>query len=125
MALVSGGGLAASDERAPSGAGGGAPDKRGAGAPGHTKPLPPFVEKREKDRIAAADLVARGLAVPDANGVVTLRNGRFVNFKLDGTEYLTAVLIDFSDVQHGQIPAPNRSIDNSTYWSIDRFGAGI
>ena len=119
MALVSGGGLAASDERAPSGAGGGAPDKRGAGAPGHTKPLPPFVEKREKDRIAAADLVARGLAVPDANGVVTLRNGRFVNFKLDGTEYLTAVLIDFSDVQHGQIPAPNRSIDNSTYWSAD------
>src|SRR5688572_21577253 len=95
MALVSEGGLVASGDRAQSGAGGGAPDRRGGAAAGHSKPLPPFVQKRQKDRIAAADLVARGLAVPDANGVVSLRNGRFVNYKLQGTEYLTAVLIDF------------------------------
>ena len=102
-----------------SGAGGGAPDRRGVAAPGHTKPLPPFVDKHRKERIAAADLVARGLASPDANGVVTLRNGRFVNYKLQGTEYLTVVLIDFTDVQRGLIPAPDRSIDNSTYWPAD------
>jgi len=119
MALVSDGGLVASGDRAVSGAGGGAPDRRGAAAAGHAKPLPPFVEKHRKERIAAADLVARGLVAPDANGRVTLRNGRFVNYKLQGTEYLTAVLIDFTDVQHGQIPAPDRSIDNSTYWSAD------
>jgi immune inhibitor A len=119
MALVSEGGLVASGDRAQSGAGGGAPDRRGGAAAGHSKPLPPFVQKRQKDRIAAADLVARGLAVPDANGVVSLRNGRFVNYKLQGTEYLTAVLIDFTDVQHGQIPAPDRSVDNSSYWSAD------
>ena len=42
-----------------------------------------------------------------------------MNYKLQGTEYLTAVLIDFTDVQHGQIPAPDRSVDNSTYWPAD------
>src|SRR5688572_210081 len=119
MALVSEGGLVASGDRALSGAGGAAPDRRGGAATGHAKPLPPFVEKHRKERIAAADLVARGLAIPDANGVVSLRNGRFVNYKLQGTEYLTAVLIDFTDVQHGQIPAPDRAIDNSSYWPAD------
>src|SRR5262245_35447588 len=86
---------------------GGAPDKRGAAGAGHVKPLPAFVAKREKERIEAADLVARGLATPDPNGIVTLKNGRFVNYKLEGTEYLTAVLIDFTDVQHGQIAQPD------------------
>ena len=92
--------------------------KRGPSA-GDAKPLPPFVEKRAKERIAAADLVARGLATPDANGLVTLKNGRFVNYRLQGTARLTAVLIDFTDVRHGQIPRPDRTVDNNTYWSAD------
>src|SRR5256885_9479467 len=46
-------------------AGSGSPGKYGV-SQGHVKPLPPFVEKRQKERIAAADLVARGLASPDA-----------------------------------------------------------
>ena len=92
--------------------------KRGASS-GDTKPLPRFVEKRAKERIAAADLVARGLATPDANGVVTLKNGKFVNYRLQGVERLTAVLIDFTDVRHGQIPKPDRAVDNNTYWSAD------
>ena len=92
--------------------------KRGPSA-GDAKPLPPFVEKRAKERIAAADLVARGLATPDANGLVTLKNGRFVNYRLQGTERLTAVLIDFTDVRHAQIPRPDRTVDNNTYWSAD------
>jgi immune inhibitor A len=100
-------------------------DSQGAGAPGkngaagHARPLPPFVQKREKERLAAADLVARGQATADENGIVQLRNGRFVNYRLQGTESLTAVLIDFSDLQHGQIEQPDRSTDNSTYWSAD------
>jgi immune inhibitor A len=98
--------------------GGGASSKTGV-ANGHAKPLPAFVAKRERERRAAADLVAKGLAAPDAAGTVTLKNGRFVNFRLEGTEYLTTVLIDFTDVQHGQIPQPNRATDNSTYWSAD------
>lgn len=98
--------------------GGGVPGKQGI-ASGHVKPLPPFVEKHQKERIAAADLVARGLATPDADGIVTLRNGRFVNYRLQGTEFLTTALIDFRDLQHGAIPEPDRSVDNSTYWSAD------
>ena len=53
----------------------------------------------------AADLVARGQATPDEDGLVQLRNGRYVQYRLQGTEYLTAALIDFTDVRHGQIPA--------------------
>jgi hypothetical protein len=63
--------------------------------------------------------VARGLASPGADGLITLRNGRFVRYKLQGVEYLTTVLIDFTDVQRGQIPEPDRTIDNRTYWSAD------
>jgi immune inhibitor A len=97
---------------------------RGAGgkdgvAVGHVKPLPDFVAKREKERIAASDLVAKGQATADADGIVALKNGRFVRYRLQGTEYLTAVLIDFSDLQHGNIPKPDRTVDNSTYWSAD------
>jgi immune inhibitor A len=95
-------------------AGGGASGREEA-TRGHVKPLPAFVEKREKERIAAADLVARGQA-PDANGRVQLRNGRYVRYRLQGTEYLTAALIDFTDVQHGQLPVPDRTVDNSTYY---------
>jgi immune inhibitor A len=94
------------------------PDKTGLSV-GHVKPLPTFVEKHNRERIDAADLVARGLATPDADGIVTLKNGRYVNYRLEGIEHLTAVLIDFTDVKHGQIPQPDRTVDNSTYWSAD------
>lgn len=85
-------------------------------ARGHVKALPKFVENSEKERIKAADLVARGQAAPDGNGLIRLRNGRYVRHRLQGTEYLTAVLVDFSDIQHGQLPVPNRAVDNSTYY---------
>lgn len=97
--------------------GNGAPSKAGVG--GHSKPLPSFVQKNQRERLAAADLVARGLARADANGIVVLRNGKFVKHRLEGTEYLTAVLIDFTDVRHGQIAEPDRTTDNSTYWTAD------
>ena len=102
----------------PRAASGAAPGKDGITS-GHVKRLPAFVQKREKERMAAADLVARGLAAPDASGIVSLRNGRCVRHRLQGVEYLTVALVDFTDVQHGQIPQPNRAIDNSTYWSAD------
>ena len=98
--------------------GGAAPGKDGV-SNGHVKPLPAFVQKRESERLMAADLVARGLATPDANGLVTLRNGRFVRHRLQGVEFLTVALVDFTDLQHGQLPEPDRATDNSTYWSAD------
>lgn len=90
-----------------------------ANANPHSKPLPTFVQKKENERFAAADLVAKGQAAPDANGIVTLKNGKSVRYRLQGEEYLTVALVDFSDVQHGQIAQPDRSVDNSTYWTAD------
>src|SRR4051812_47190951 len=99
--------------------GGAAANGKDGAANGHSKPLPSFVEKKEQQRFAAADLVAKGQAAPDANGIVTLKNGKPVRYKLQGTEYLTVALVDFSDVKHGQIAEPDRTVDNSTYWSAD------
>src|SRR6188474_313471 len=86
---------------------------------GHNKPLPAFVQKKENERFAAADLVAKGEATANADGIVTLKNGKPVRYRLQGEEHLTVALIDFSDVQHGQIAEPDRSVDNSTYWTAD------
>jgi immune inhibitor A len=115
LAAASGG---AATHAASASAGAGAPAKDTSGT-GHEKQLPKFVKKAEANRIAAADLVARGQAAPDANGIVTLKNGKSVRYKLQGTEYLTTALVDFSDVKHGNIAQPDRSVDNSTYWSAD------
>jgi immune inhibitor A len=101
-----------------SSAGAGAPARDGQGG-GHEKPLPKFVQKWQNERIVAADLVARGKATPNAEGVVELPNGKFVKHRLEDTEYLSVVLVDYSDVKHGGIPQPDRSVDNSTYWVSD------
>ena len=110
--IVPGAGSAGSGKNAA----GGAASGRDEAARGHVKPLPKFVEKHEKERAVAADLVARGQASPDGDGLVQLRNGKYVRYRLQGTEYLTAALIDFSDLPHGQLPVPNRAVDNSTYY---------
>jgi immune inhibitor A len=102
----------------PTAPGGGASGKENS-ATGHVKLLPKFVEKAQSDRIRAGDLVGRGQATPDASGIVTLKNGKRVRYRLQGTEYLTVALIDFSDLKHGHLPAPDRTIDNSTYYTAD------
>jgi immune inhibitor A len=99
-------------------AGTSSPGKNGQGVRA-VKPLPKFVQKWQNERKLAADLVARGKATADANGVVELPNGKFVRHKLEDTEQLTVVLVDYSDVKHNTIPQPNRATDNSTYWIPD------
>ena len=103
---------------APSAAGSAAGGEDGI-TKGHVKALPKFVVKKEQERLAAADLVARGQANADANGIVTLKNGKRVQYRQEGEEYLTVALVDFSDLTHGNIPKPDRSVDNSTYWPGD------
>lgn len=98
--------------------GGGAAGKTGQGN-GHVVNLPRFVQKQEQERRLAADLVAQGKAVPDAGGVVTLKNGKRVRYRQQGEEYLTVALVDFADLKHGNIPQPDRTVDNSTYWPGD------
>jgi immune inhibitor A len=119
IALVAGAMLPATGAAGRRPEGGTAAAGRDGVSRGHVKPLPAFVQKKQNERLAAAELVARGLASPDASGLVQLKNGRFIRYRLQGTEYLTAVLFDFSDVQHGQIAQPDRAVDNSTYWTAD------
>jgi immune inhibitor A len=88
-------------------------------ARGHVKPLPKFVEKWQRDKAAAADAVATGEATPNADGVVELKNGKFVEHRLEKTDHIVTVLVEFSDVAHNQMAAPDRSVDNSTYWTRD------
>jgi immune inhibitor A len=112
---VSGGGVP-SLSVAPA-AGAGASGQKGSTA--HVKALPKFVQKKEKERLVAADLVVRGQATVDAAGVVTLKNGKRVQYRQQGEAYLTVVLVDFADLAHGNIPKPDRTKDNATYWPGD------
>ena len=118
LVLVAASATGAGARAGTSAAGAGASGKGGT-AIGHAKPLPKFVQKAEAARRTAADLVARGQAAVDPSGFVTLRNGNRVRYRLQGTEYLTTALIDFSDLKHGNLAEPSRSADNSTYWSSD------
>ena len=73
MLLMATPGSAVAADRSSSG-GGAAPSKQRVGN-GHTKKQPLLVEKWLRNKQAAADLVARGRAAPDENGIVTLKNG--------------------------------------------------
>jgi len=86
---------------------------------GDVRNLPGFVKKWQGEKQTAADQVARGAAKPNAKGVVKLKNGKYVQHSLETTEQMTIALIDFSDLKHNSIPEPDRSVDNSTYWTPD------
>jgi immune inhibitor A len=80
------------------------------------KPKPLFARKWQQQKFAAADLVAQGNATVMPNGNVRLPNGQFVDYALEGEDHIVTLLADFTDPLHGQIPKPDRSVDNSTYW---------
>src|SRR5919107_1294127 len=86
LALAASGGATTSQATSRSGAAGAGAGKDGTPA-GHVKLLPKFVQKQEQERLAAADLVARGKATADAEGVVTLKNGKRVQYRQEGEEY--------------------------------------
>ena len=96
-----------------------APDTQAGRAGGDVRGLPRFVKKWQAEKATAADLVARGKARADRHGRVRLGNGRYVQHALESTQHMTVALIDFSDRKHGNMPEPDRSVDNSTYWSPD------
>ncbi|HEY7477503.1 MAG TPA: immune inhibitor A domain-containing protein [Actinomycetota bacterium] len=84
---------------------------------GDVKPLPDFVRKWMGNKETAADLVARGLARPNARGVIRLANGQFVDYALEDTDHIVTILAEFDDPERGQIAEPDRTVDNSTYWA--------
>ncbi len=96
---------------------------RDEGAPGDVRNLPKLVQKWMGEKVRAADLVAQGEATVDRKGRVRLANGEFVDYALEGTDNITTVLVEFADGTdgplHNQIPEPDRTLDNTTYWRDD------
>ena len=104
----------ASSASAVPGAGGRLTDAPQRVADAKLKPL--FARKWQAQKFAVADLVAQGKATVLPNGTVKLPNGHFVDYALEGEDHIVTLLADFTDPQHGQIPEPDRTQDNSTYW---------
>jgi immune inhibitor A len=94
------------------------PQRVGTGT-GEVKKLPPQVERWQAERERAAELVAEGRREPNGRGVVTLPDGTFVDYELEGTDHIVTLLGEFTDPVHNQIAEPDRSVNNSTYWIPD------
>ena len=103
-----------------------APSSTAAASRPDDRPGPRTREQREL-RAAAIEKVAKGQAVKDAKGVVKLGNGKFAEVETTKSDKIFTVLSEFGTAadrklgtapgpQHDQIPAPDRSKDNSTYW---------
>src|SRR5574338_64656 len=45
--------------------------------------------------------------------------GQYVQLSREGQGMVWTVLGEFADLKHNQIPAPDRAVDNSTYWVSD------
>jgi immune inhibitor A len=55
-----------------------------------------------------------------ANGKVKeVAKGQYVELAREGEGAVWTVLGEFADLQHNQIPQPDRAVDNSTYWVSD------
>ena len=90
----------------------------------------PLTKTWVAQRKAALDLVGKGKATPDANGVVRLGKGKAAETTTTKTDKIFTVLAEFGDQGsgkygtvpgplHNQIPQPDRAKDNSTYWVAD------
>jgi immune inhibitor A len=90
----------------------------------------PLTSTQTAQRKAAIDLVAKGKAKPNADGVVTLSSGKSVEIATTKTDKIFTILSEFGDQsegrygtapgpKHNQIAKPDRSVDNSTYWEAD------
>jgi immune inhibitor A len=90
----------------------------------------PLTSTQVAQRKAAIDLVAKGKAKANADGVVTLSSGKAVEVATTKTDKIFTILSDFGDQAdarfgtapgpvHNQIAKPDRQVDNSTYWESD------
>jgi immune inhibitor A len=90
----------------------------------------PLTKTWVAQRKAALDLVGKGKATADANGVVRLGKGKAAETTTTKTDKIFTVLAEFGDQGsgkygtvpgplHNQIAQPDRAKDNSTYWVAD------
>lgn len=87
----------------------------------------PLTKRQEKRRAKALALLDRNpdRLVDRTRGGATVNlkpgseNPSFYEFPVGKQDRIWTVLSEFSDVKHGEIPQPDRSSDNSTYWESD------
>lgn len=96
----------------------------------------PLTEKQDALRSKAVQMIANGSAKmtprrdggatvriesgPDARGGTKGKPGtEFVEFPVNRTDHVLSMLGEFSDMNHNEIPEPDRRQDNSTYWEPD------
>ncbi|NAZ88009.1 immune inhibitor A domain-containing protein [Kineococcus indalonis] len=97
---------------------GAAPGVQGTGR-AHDLP-DPLGDKQRALRQAGLEKVLRGEATPRGDGgVVEVAKGQFVELAREDTDQIFTVLGEFSDLPHNRIPAPDRSVDNTTIWTQD------
>ena len=87
-------------------------------------PLTGRQEERRDKALALLDRNPDRLVKRERGGAtVNLKPGSgsptFYEFPVGKQDKIWTVLSEFSDVQHGQIPEPDRTTDNSTYWESD------
>jgi immune inhibitor A len=89
--------------------------------PSRVDDLPsPLSDKQRELRQQAVEQVVSGEATPRGdNKVVEVAKGQYVELAREDTDAIFTVLGEFSDLAHNQIPAPDRSSDNTTIWAPD------
>ncbi|WP_311836179.1 immune inhibitor A domain-containing protein [Cellulomonas fimi] len=90
----------------------------------------PLGQRQAELRKTAIERLAEGTATADADGVVQVAEGAFVETATTGDDRIFTILAEFGTGYrsrwgrtpgpvHNQIPEPDRSVDNSTYWAPD------
>ncbi|MGR2752849.1 immune inhibitor A domain-containing protein [Agromyces arachidis] len=91
----------------------------------------PLTERQNERRKAAQQLILSGQAAPGEDGVVQLAEDKYYQAAVTGTGKLFTILAEFGDQGsgklgttpgplHNEIPQPDASVNNSTFW-IDDF----
>jgi len=102
-----------------------APTHRDPGAPvadahGRDDRPSPLSDKQRSQRTKALQQVVAGKATPKgSNKVVKVAKGQYVELAREDTDAIFTVLGEFSDLEHNQIPQPDRAVDNTTIWAPD------
>jgi len=80
----------------------------------------PLSEKQRGLRATAVEQVLSGEATAQGdNKVVQVAKGQYVELGREDTDAIWTVLGEFGDLPHNSIPAPDRSVDNTTIWAQD------
>lgn len=83
----------------------------------------PLADAQAELKQRAQQLVLSGKANVSGDGVVEVAHGQFVELARQDEDMIWTTLGEFADLSHNNIPEPDRSVDNTTYW-VDDFNVG-